>query len=285
MSSLLRINLEQEKKSEEKRGGEMSSTGHEPVYHAAHACQAASLSLTGARLRGLFWACPVESQKNAGVLALVERDQRELGPLSRWACMLLLCVLKGGRLIALVMQPHGKDDPDPHIGKRANGERMAFAVCSFALIIVSGPRFALRGLPGKLVQGIAQRFDTRHPAMRFGVHPALKQHGRGSSQCLQTACILVALAIIADFGQQARGQAFACTRQARKDLMVLMSQKKGANLLIILSNLLNQRQQLTGQHQHQSRFGACGDGISLQMWLVQPLEKRGGGPRRVGMLR
>ena len=47
MSSLLRINLEQEKKSEEKRGGEMSSTEHEAVYHATHACQAASLSLTG----------------------------------------------------------------------------------------------------------------------------------------------------------------------------------------------------------------------------------------------
>src|SRR5258708_10730414 len=91
------------------RGGEMCSTGHAPVCHAAHGCQAASLSLTAARLRGLKWACPVESQKNAGVLALVERDQHELGPLSHSACMLLLCLLKGGRLIALVMQPHGKD--------------------------------------------------------------------------------------------------------------------------------------------------------------------------------
>ena len=53
----------------------MSSTWHEPVYHAAHGCQAAALSLTATRLRGLKWACAVESQKNAGVLALVERDQ------------------------------------------------------------------------------------------------------------------------------------------------------------------------------------------------------------------
>ncbi len=110
----------------------MSSTWHEPVYHAAHGCQAAALSLTATRLRGLFWACQVESQKNGGVLALVERDQHELELLSRSACMLLLCVLKGGRLIALVMQPHGKDDPDPHIGKRAHGDRMAFAFCSLA---------------------------------------------------------------------------------------------------------------------------------------------------------
>ena len=118
----------------------MSSTRHEPVYHAAHGCQAAALSLTATRLRGLLWACQVESQKNGGVLALVERDQHELEPLSRSACMLLLCVLKGGRLIALVMQPHGKDDPDPHIGKCSHGHRMAFAFSSFALVIVSGPR-------------------------------------------------------------------------------------------------------------------------------------------------
>src|SRR5258708_36210754 len=109
MSSPKTTNLEQAKKSRSMRGGEMSSTGHAPVYHAAHGCDAASLSLTAARLRGLKWACSVESQKNAGVLALVERDQHELGPLSHSACMLLLCLLKGGRLIALVMQPHGKD--------------------------------------------------------------------------------------------------------------------------------------------------------------------------------
>src|SRR6266581_54699 len=167
----------------------MSSTWHEPVYHAAHGCQAAALSLTATRLRGLKWACQVESQKNAGVLALVEREQHELGPLSRSACMLLLCVLKGGRLIALVMQPHGKDDPDPHVGKRSHGDRMAFAFSSFALIILHGPRFTLGRLPGKLMQSIAQRFNTAHPPMRFGIHPALEQHGRGSTQRLQTAGI------------------------------------------------------------------------------------------------
>ena len=64
-----------------------------------------------------------------------------------------------------------------------------------------------------------------------------------------------------------------------------MRQKKGANLLIILRNVLDQRQQLTHQHQHQARFGARGDGISLQMWLVQPLDDRGGDRDRIGMLR
>ena len=37
--------------------------------------------------------------------------------------------------------------------------------------------------------------------------------------------------------------------------------------------------------QVQARFGARGDGISLQMWLVQPLENRGGDRDRIGMLR
>src|SRR5260370_15314377 len=161
MSSPKTTNLEQAKKFRSMRGGEMSSTGHEPVYHAAHSCQAASLSLTTVRLRGLFWACQVEGQKNAGFLALVDCDQYELGLLGRWACMLLLCVLKGGRLIAAMMQPHGKDDPDPHIGKRSDRYRMAFAASrSLALVILHGPRLALGRLPGKLMQDVAQGFDT-----------------------------------------------------------------------------------------------------------------------------
>jgi hypothetical protein len=110
----------------------MASTGHEPVYHAAHSCQAASLSLTTVRLRGLFWACPVEGQKNAGFLALVDGDQYELGLLGRWACMLLLRVLKGGRLIGAVTKPDRKDDSDPPIGKRTYRHGMALAFCSLA---------------------------------------------------------------------------------------------------------------------------------------------------------
>src|SRR5947209_4283817 len=74
MSSLLGTNLEREKKSEEKGSGEMPSTRHEPVYHATHGCQAASLSLTTVSLRGLFWACQVESQKKLCRQASLEKD-------------------------------------------------------------------------------------------------------------------------------------------------------------------------------------------------------------------
>src|SRR5437764_9616760 len=284
MSSLFGTNLEQEKKSAAKRGGGMTSTRREPRDQATHSGLAASLWQTSARWCDLFWACQVASQKQARCLADVERDGHDLATLSGFTCMLALRLLKGGRRIALVMDPHGKDDPHPHIGQRSHSYGMTFAFSALALVILPGPRLALRGLPGKLVQRIAQRFNAAQTSMRLGVHAALKQHGRGSSQRLQTAGILIPLAIITDFGKPPRGQSLAGTRQARKELMVLMGQKKGLNLFIVLSNLLEQRQQLTHQHQHQARFGARDHGIGLQMGLMQPLEDRSRDRLRIGML-
>ncbi len=63
MSSLFGINLRGSEHIRTKTGGEMTSTRHEQAYHAAHRCQAASLSLTTVRWRGLCWACQVEGQK------------------------------------------------------------------------------------------------------------------------------------------------------------------------------------------------------------------------------
>src|SRR6266571_3399647 len=284
MSSLFGTNLRAREKSAEKRGGDMTSTRHEPVSHATRRGLAASLSQTSARWSGLFWACPVESQKQTGFLARVERDQHDVEPLSRLACMLALRLLKGGALIAAMMQPHGKDDPDPHIGQRPDSHCMAFAFSSLTLVIVPGPRLTLRGLPSKLMKRIAQGFDAPQATMRFGVHAALIQHGRGSPQRLQTAGILVAASIIPDLSQQSWSQTLAGTWQALKDLMVLMGQKKGVNLLVVLRNLLDQRQQLTHQRQHQPRFGARGDGIRLQVRLMHLLENGDRHHFRIGML-
>src|SRR2546421_11044377 len=284
MSSLFWTNLEQEQKAEGRRGGEMLSTRHEPVYHATHGCQAASLSLTAVRLRGRKWACQVESPKNAGFLAHVAYEQHDRELLGGSASMLLLRLLKGHCFIAGLLDPHGKDDPHPRVSQRTDRNGVAFAFCAFAVIIVSGPWFTLRRLPSELMQGMTQGFDTAQPSMGFGVDPALIQHGRGSTQRLQEAFILVALAIIPDFWKPPRSQALACTWQALKDLMVLMGQKKGGNLLIILSDLLDQWQQLTYQHQHQACFAARGHGISLQMGLMQLLENLSGDGGRVGML-
>ena len=138
----------------------MTSTWHEPVYHAAHACQAAALSLTAARLRGQNKACQVESKKTAGFFARLPRLLRKPRHLSCSTRMLVLCSLKDGCFIAAVLGPHGKDDPDPHVGKSSYRHRMALAFSSFALIILPGPCFTACRLPGKLVQGIAQLFDA-----------------------------------------------------------------------------------------------------------------------------
>src|SRR5437763_7963318 len=101
--------------------------------------------------------------------------------------------------------------------------------------------------------------------MSLGIHPALKQHGRGSTQRLQAACVLIAQAIISNFRQESWSQMLACARQALKELVVRMGQKKGLNLLVVLRHLLDQRQELAHQCQHQTRFGSGDYRISLQM--------------------
>src|SRR5437764_2824342 len=241
------------------------------------------LSLTDLRFRDRVRAQQEMSQQTAEFLAGMTGMQTHPKQLGSSACVLLLCLFKGGRLIGLVMLPYGKDDPDPDIGQCSDRDGMAFAFIALPLVVVGCPRFTLCRLPSKLLKCVAQRFDTTQSAMSFGVHPALKQHRRGSPQSLQTACILVALPIIPDFGQQSRSQMLACAWQALKDLVVRMGQKKGLNLLVILSNLLDQWQQLTDQRQHQTRFGTRRHCISLQMGLVQPLKNAGRHCSRIGM--
>src|SRR3989442_8167366 len=247
---------------------------HNPVVHADE-------------VRGKIRAEQVKSGKLSSLFG--EPERLDHGPpldavLSSSTRMLLLCSLKDGALIAAVIHPHGEDDPDLQVRQRPNSYRVALALRSFALIVVSRPCLTLGALPGELVQSIAQGFDAPQAAMRFGVRPALKQHGRGPTQSLQTAGVPVAASIFTDFCQQSRSQTLACPRQTLKNLMVLMAQKKGVNLLVILSNLLDQRQQLTHQHQHQPRFRAGGHSISLQMGLMQLLENRSCTKFRIGML-
>src|SRR6266496_189696 len=191
-----------QRKTENTEGRTMISTWHEGVYHATQLCQAASLSLTQLSLRGLLKACQVESQKNGGFLARGGHDQYKRGRLSGSACMLVLCLLEDGSLIGLVMLPQSKDNPDPDIGKCPYCNRMAFAFGSLALVVVCGPRLAQSGLPGKMMKRIAQRFYAAKASMSLGIHPTLKEHWRGSPQSLQAACVLITVAIIADFCQQ-----------------------------------------------------------------------------------
>src|SRR2546429_7999917 len=75
MSSFFWSNLEREKNPMKVRERAMPSTRYEGVYHAAYGCQAASLSLTAVRLRGLKGTYRVESKKTAGFFARLVRKK------------------------------------------------------------------------------------------------------------------------------------------------------------------------------------------------------------------
>ena len=64
-----------------------------------------------------------------------------------------------------------------------------------------------------------------------------------------------------------------------------MRQKKGVDLLVILLDLLKQRQQLTHQRQHQPRFGAVCHRIGLQVGVLQARDNLAGDQSRMGMFR
>src|SRR5207247_1523327 len=210
------------------------STWHEEVYHAAPRCQAASLSLTSRRLHGLKKACQVEGQKTGCCLASQGRartiwvvDQQLCGVF----CVQTLCRFKGAGLIRLLLVPNSKDDPDPQVGQGSHRFGVTFPLLALASVVVLGPGFALRTLPGKLLQRVAQRFDTGIAAMRLGIVAAFIGNGRRACQSLQTGRFRIPCAIIADFSEQSRSQSLSRSGKTAEDLVVFMHQKKTLNLL------------------------------------------------------
>jgi len=206
----------------------MSSTRHEAVYHAAQRCQAASLPLTPLSLRGQKKACRVERQKTGGCFAWWNRrsPQRYVRPSSRMSSVLALSLLKNSRLILLSFEPDRKENADPDLSECTQSHTVTFSFATFALIVGHGPRFALGALPGKLLQHVAQRFDTGVAPMGFGIVPTFVRDGRRSRQSLQAGRVLVARAIISHFCQQPRSQSFACPRQMAEEGTVSMGQKR-----------------------------------------------------------
>ncbi len=164
----------------------MPVSGHTEVNHARS-------------LRGVIKGrCPERvSRTRCVALHPPKPDDRHTdATLGSAAAMLPLRLFKGSPLIAEVMRPHGKDDADPDVGQGTDRNCMAFALRSFALIVLVGPRFTLGALPSELMQGVAQGFNAPQAAMGFGVHSALIQNRGSSTQSLQTASILVAGSII-----------------------------------------------------------------------------------------
>ena len=115
-----------------------ASTEHEAVYHAARCCQAASLSLTASRLRGLKWTCSLESKKTAGFFA-AHRSEGAVGmhhvDLGCESGMSALGRLKNRRVVVGMVDPHRVDDAQPDIGQSSYGHGMTFAFCSLALVV------------------------------------------------------------------------------------------------------------------------------------------------------
>jgi hypothetical protein len=169
--------------------------------------------------------------------------------------MSLLGLLKGRGLIGLLRLPDGVENAHPDIGQGSDRNGMALALGPLALVILLGPGFLVRTRPAKLVQGIAPRLDAAQPAMRDLLHPALKKNWRGAGERLPTAGTVIAAAVIAAFSQQTRSETFASSWQGTEELAVGMDQKKAFNLLVIVSNLLDQGVELVKQRHHQPRFG------------------------------
>ena len=249
----------------------MSSTRHGQVYHAAHRRQAASLSLAASRLRGLKQACQVEAEKTAGLFAAQETlrlAEERSGSVRR---VLLSCLLKGDSLILLPFRPDGKENTNPDIGQGANGNAMALAFSSFALVIGFSPWFKVCALPGKLLQSVAQGLNAAQASMSFLIRPTLEKDRRGASERLQASGPCIARPVIADFSQQTRSETFSSAWQRLEELVVSMPQKKTGDLLLVGGDLLHEGQELSHQCQHQARFGSGRDLIGKQLRLRQPL--------------
>jgi len=202
----------------------------EAVWQAVPRNQGEQTGWRTLSLRGRMRACSGSSENRCGFFA-AQRDQAW----SLWAdcassgpfAMLETSAFKDSRIVVLLLDPDGKNDPDPEIGQCTYSNGMTFALSSFALIVVQSPSFAMGGLPSKLLQSIAQGLDTAHTPMDFGVIATSKLNWCRASQGLQTGSITVALPIITNLGEQARRQSLARSGQTGKDLVVRVSQKKG----------------------------------------------------------
>ncbi len=168
----------------------------------------------------------------------------------------MLCLLEGGGLIAAVLVPHGIDDAHPYICQCSHSHTMTFAFTSFAFVVSQRPPFLFGRLPRELMQYVAQWFQAGVAFVGFGVIAALECNRCCPCQGLHTRTSCIARAIIAPFRQQSRRKPFACSWKTAEDFVVLMGQKKVRDLFVIRCDLLNQRQELSDQCQHQPRLRA-----------------------------
>jgi len=272
MSSLFETNVARPGKVMARKGETMAAIEHEQASQAAFCHQNVGLAQPVSGLSHQNQACQWRSVPAVGLRKLPlgqcwERswsgDPRSMG---------LPGLLKDRGLIGLLLLPERVKNARPDIGQGSDRDAMAFALGSFALIILPGPGFLKGTRPAKLVQGIAPGLDAAQTPMSFLVRPALKENRRGASEGLQAACALIAAAVIAHLRKPPRSETRACSGQSLEEFEVFMDQKKTLDFLVIVSNLLEKRFQLVYQSQHQPRFGARCDRVGLQARLLEMLD-------------
>src|SRR5215469_13180137 len=113
-------------------------------------------------------ACLIKRQKTGGCFPSHAKGSvvgRSLSWSGGSGGMLTLGGHKGRSFIGFFLDPHGEQDAHPDIGQGSDGHTMTLALAAFALVVVLGPRFLLRTLPGKLMQGEEPRLDAGKAVM------------------------------------------------------------------------------------------------------------------------
>src|SRR5579859_7356097 len=98
------------------------------------------------------------------------------------SCMQALSLFKGRTLIGFALVPKGEDHSHPDVGQSPHGHAMTLALSTLALIIRLGPRLIASALPGELIQGVAQGFETGKAHMHGRILSAFPGDRTGSSQ-------------------------------------------------------------------------------------------------------
>lgn len=116
-------------------------------------------------------------------------------------------------VVAGVCLPHLPDDLDPPLAQAAQGLGVAFAFLSQGVVVGLGPYAVLGALVREEVHRVTQAAVACATDVGLFDFAALKAHGGGACDALQSLCIVVEGAVAADFAQQSWCELRPGTRQ------------------------------------------------------------------------
>src|SRR5262249_49680243 len=101
------------------------------------------------------------------------------------------------RRVGALSEPHRMDDTHPSSGQGTHGHAVTLALAPLALVVRLRPGLLEGGLPGELIQHIAEGFDTDRAAMGFCIVAALVGHWRRARQGLDASRTQIPLPVVA----------------------------------------------------------------------------------------